>query len=291
MLDSFLKVAVRGQMKKQASVRLGELMRKLPWDERVKIASGKSELNKVAYLDSCTPSGGHESWLDRFKGTPLFDQAIAIEQKDLEQRMADRERRQEQDEAFKVQDASRDELMIQRKLLDLELAKLEAGQPAHDEGSPVEEAAEHIEEAPAVVPAVAAPAVEKEPKTQVDVKTAALTSAREKIASARYNDLTEMERAAIGAELCKAAGIGGAMLQGAKGIGNFLGNTAGNLKAVHGMGGMAGVRNVLPHMLKGGIQRAAQFAMENPAAAGGLAGTALGGAALAGHALANRNNG
>ncbi len=182
MLDSFLKVAYAKSEEAAAQERLVEKMTHLPEDFLHKLASGEEKL-AFGFHDDC--------WIEKFKGTPLFDQALELEKQDLQERMSDNSHHTSTSSA-------RDELGIQRKMLDLELLEAEGGgggeEPApEEEGLPPEAAAEEAppeeeppaeeappeeappEEAPpeaAAAPAPpAAPAPEK-PAPKVDVKVA-----------------------------------------------------------------------------------------------------------------------
>ena len=106
MIDSFLEVAFGRSKEAEARARVVKAMEQLPVELLHKIASGQE---KLAY-PSC-----ESTWLDRFKGTPLFDQALAIEQKALEFEMARKEKRQVQDVQWREEDAQRDELCIHKK--------------------------------------------------------------------------------------------------------------------------------------------------------------------------------
>ena len=175
MLDLFLEALHEKNKQAEADTRQVDLMRRLPDEELLKIASGEESLlgKEAMYF-------GDEKWLDRFKGTPLFQEALEIEKQELEHKMQNKQQRQERDEAYKAEDTQRDELCIQRKLLDLKLAELEEGggeevapegDPAAEVGAPEEPVAEAApeqvpDEASAQAPEApvpAAPAVE-EPK-------------------------------------------------------------------------------------------------------------------------------
>jgi hypothetical protein len=114
MIDTFLEVAYGQTKEAEAKERVVEAMKKLPIEELHKIASGES---KLAYFD-------HDgSFLQKFKGTPLFDQAVQLEQADLQIKMEQAQERQQQDQGWRQRDAQRDELCVEKKMLELELAK------------------------------------------------------------------------------------------------------------------------------------------------------------------------
>lgn len=144
MLDNFLKVAFATQTREAEQASLVEKMRLLPDEYLLKIATGEE---KLAYgMAECGPAG-NGSWLDKFKGTPMFEQAIELEKQDLQEQMAEQARWREEDASRSQRNAARDELSIQRKLLELQLASAEAGgseaQPFAGEETPEEEALEH----------------------------------------------------------------------------------------------------------------------------------------------------
>lgn len=195
MLDKFLDVAYQHHKKAEAQQDLVNLLRKLPDSELHKIASGKIKLG-------CSP-GGYDSstqWLDRFKDTPLFEQAIELEKQELEVRMLNDQRRQEEQASWRETDAKRDQLSIQRKLLELQLAELEEGggeevdeevgeeELAADQGLGEEQAAATVEATPAegAEPnqAVPVPAMGPEVKTaQLDAVDYELMKQRMKLAA------------------------------------------------------------------------------------------------------------
>lgn len=150
MLDEYLKVAYAQQLKKDGQAELEGLLSKLPPEELRKLADGTPiaqayvHLEKKAFLgDAPKAAGCDDSFLDRFKGTPLFDQALALEneevQADMLQQQRDEERRQEGD-VWQM----RDKIRLKKRLLEIELAKQEAGgaaaavpgEPAQGAGAP-----------------------------------------------------------------------------------------------------------------------------------------------------------
>ena len=147
MLDSFLKVAYVADQRAQHRQKLASVLAQLPDNVLMDLAAGKE---KLAYHDD-------GEWLEKFKGTPLFQQAFALEQKDLELKMQDDERRRERRAIMDQLDAGdtyeeRDALCLQRKVLDLELAKVQEG--IDDSAEPPAGAAL---EAPPEVPGAAVP--------------------------------------------------------------------------------------------------------------------------------------
>lgn len=117
MLDAFLEVACGHTKEAEARAHTTELMKQLPDEVLYDIATGKE---KLAYI-----SDHDHSFLQKFKGTPLFDQAVQLEQAELELKMEQAQERQQEDQTWRQRDAQRDALCIQKKMLELELAKLE----------------------------------------------------------------------------------------------------------------------------------------------------------------------
>lgn len=131
MLDAFLEVACGRTKQAEAEARNLRLLEQLPTPVLHKIASGNLALDKV---------GGEGCWLDKFRGTPLLDQAIALEREELEVQMDENRRRQAQREVteqfgdWDTSAAQRDEIAIRRKLLELELAGADMSDMGGQEG-------------------------------------------------------------------------------------------------------------------------------------------------------------
>jgi len=135
MLDRFVEVLVEREKKAQVTDEITEMLKKLPVDEISKVACGD------------VPSG--KTWLTKYEGTPLYDQAVALEEsklqleaKSIERRMQrSQERAQERMQEAAEPDTydQKDMIRLKQRLLDLDLSKqnLTGGAPA-----PVEEAEE-----------------------------------------------------------------------------------------------------------------------------------------------------
>ena len=165
MLDHFLEVAYEKTSEARAKQDLTDTMAQLPEEELRKIASGGlSEIGKEAFY------GSDCGWLDKFKGTALFDKALELEQAELEQEVQQTQQRAENSERYRVEDAARDQLRVQRKMLELELARAESGGGA-PEGPGDAEPGPAPAPAPAAAPP-AAPAPAPGPKTEVKVSAA-----------------------------------------------------------------------------------------------------------------------
>lgn len=132
MLDSFLDVAYQHEAREQTERDAVALLKQLPAEDLLKIASGA----KVAWLEPCGP-GGSGSFLDKFKGTPLFDEALALEQEELQAEMTNLERRKEQRSTQQLEQGiwdMQDQLRIKKRLLELRLAQQDAGMGAQAGG-------------------------------------------------------------------------------------------------------------------------------------------------------------
>lgn len=208
MLDAFLETVAAHSKVADARASLDHTLARLPDELLHKIASG-SVMPKEAF-------GGEDGicWLDKFKGTPLFDEAIAIEKEDLAIQMDETNRRRQETElrqtlpTWDETDLKRQELSIKRKLLELELAGAGAG-PVEAGGQEGEDiAAETPPALPEAAAAEAAPppppkpstekvtkeTTEKPPAEKVDIKTAGLAM-RFSLAAARVKEAQPATRA------------------------------------------------------------------------------------------------
>jgi hypothetical protein len=142
MLDAFLEVACGREKMAAQKTRNMELLGKLPTETLQKIA--------------CGGLGGYggEGWLEKFQGSPLLGQAIAIEKEELAIQMEESQRRAREREvresmgSWEDTAAKRDELAVKRRLLELELV----GGPSAVSPAPA------VEEDPGLEPELAAPA-------------------------------------------------------------------------------------------------------------------------------------
>lgn len=123
MLDAFLETVAGRTKKAEAQQHLEGLLAKLPTEVLHKIASG--QILKAAYGPS---DNDGICWLDKFRDTPQFEAALAIEKEELDLQMQEADRRQKE-QALRASlptwdetDMQRDQLRIKRKLLELEMA-------------------------------------------------------------------------------------------------------------------------------------------------------------------------
>jgi hypothetical protein len=129
MLDKYLEIAHREQEKTASRDRYVELMMKLPVEELLEIR--RTGEIKLAYSEPmCAEDGTPRTWLDNFKDTPLFPQAIALEEEELKMQAADGQQDVVRDQERSMHNQERDSIRLQKKLLELELAKHKAGETA-----------------------------------------------------------------------------------------------------------------------------------------------------------------
>ncbi len=117
MLDRFLKVALSHSAKEQHELELVELMKKLPNEQLYKLATGEMKL-----------SGEGLDWIDKFKGTPLFEQAVQLEQESIQNEVAQKQTNAQNQAGWDA----RDQVEMKKRLLSLQLAQTEQqamGQP------------------------------------------------------------------------------------------------------------------------------------------------------------------
>lgn len=154
------------EREKTASALHGALMQ-LPKEELLAISLGQSPLNKLAYSDG---PDGECSWLDQFQGSPLYDQALQLEQKCLELDMQQVQGRAERESVMDQTNQEKDIIRVQKRQLELQLAQSKhqgggegampgtpdgvpppvaetAAPPAAGEGVPVKQAADLTEAA------------------------------------------------------------------------------------------------------------------------------------------------
>ncbi len=162
MLDAWLKVAYEVETRRSAEFEMAGLMEQIPTLELRKLAAGTpaAELythmeKKGSSLDSapCSSDGDEKTWLSKFQGTSLFEQAVALETEMLEAEAAGIAQRMEEDShprPYQVQD----QIRLKKRLLELELAKQTAGsatapppgEPAQGAGAPGDVPAEGVQD-------------------------------------------------------------------------------------------------------------------------------------------------
>lgn len=180
MLDKFLEVSYGKTKEAEDKSHLVELMKQLPNEELMKIASGETKLSHYGSI-----GGGGQEWIQEFRGTPFFEQALALEQEDLQMQMQENQRRQQNREVWDATDAQRDTVCLKKRLMVLQLAQWQEQQGTPTPGQA--EAAEHGM-AQAAIP-VAAPPPAAAPQMEAAAKTAAelTTEGREKIKEKNFS--------------------------------------------------------------------------------------------------------
>lgn len=220
MLDSFLEVTYEREKKAQANNHLVETMKNLPDEMLQKIASGEM---KLAYHDD-------EDWLEKFKGTQLLGKAIELEKQELQIEMDQKAARRERDDKSDTNRTASDQICIEKKMLDLELASSEAGAsgPAAPVATPAPTPA-----APA--PAPAAPPVPVEAKTASVQKEAISLKELEQKTVTKYQEAGKKWGRKRGA---RTGATGGSMIGG---IGGTLAGLAAGGKGGRGIGALKGL--------------------------------------------------
>lgn len=120
MLDHFLEVTYRADSEAKEKRAFIESLKKLPMEDLAKLASGETTLDKLAH-DMC--GEGHQ-WLDHYKDTPLFEQALALEQAELQNQMA-QQQNDLQHEGTKFYREG-DKIRLQKRMLNLQLVQSQA---------------------------------------------------------------------------------------------------------------------------------------------------------------------
>lgn len=147
MLDAFLRVALKQEQTKTASRQLTDKLKEFPLDELIALANG-DPTSKLAYCgETCGPEGP-QSWLDKYKGSALFDKAVQLEKQLLEADASADAKRDEERAADREVDAQRDALRMQKRMLDLDLALEQEGSSGDPEAKE-EQGAQLIEQAQA----------------------------------------------------------------------------------------------------------------------------------------------
>jgi hypothetical protein len=123
MLDVFLQAGYVKEKRAAASLEMSRLMMKLPQEELLKIASGEAE---------CAPKegSGGEEWLEKFRGSPLLDQAFQLAQEEIALDMQDlqeRQQRKEEDVTRGDHWMAKDQIGLRKRLLELQLVHGEVG--------------------------------------------------------------------------------------------------------------------------------------------------------------------
>jgi hypothetical protein len=271
MLDAFLSVAYEHETKKEAQAQMVRDFMQLPKEELYKIASGQVKL------------ADDDEWLEKFKGTPLFEQALGLEeaciQADIEdQQQRERERVERQQRRAEADGMTawekKDAIRLKKRLLDLELLRAENSGAGGGEEEAEEEAEEFEEEEPPT---------KKETPSKAPAQAEAEEEAEEEeepkeAAAPLWMKLASQQ------PLQKEA-FGTALLGAAQGAGKLLSRTAATTGKALQRGNLQRAGQALGAGARTGVRQAGQWAAQNPnaalaAGAGGLGAAALGGGML-----------
>lgn len=127
MFEQWLTVAYKHDQEKTASRQFLNRLHALPIEELRKAAAG-DPTSKLAYVDG--PSDERDSWIGKYKGSPLFQKAVELEKALLQIDMEENQRRAEENAEPKASSDSyerKDAIKLQQRMLDLDLAMEGAG--------------------------------------------------------------------------------------------------------------------------------------------------------------------
>lgn len=279
MLDSFLKVAYEEQRRETFTGELHELLMQLPIDEIGKLAAGVSI--KEAYGD-CMPEE-RQSFLDHFKGSPLMEQAIALEQEEIQADMLDMQKREarrvEQQSEDNVWDL-KDKIRLQRRLLELQLAKEQSGigappaealaQGAQGAGAPGDTPAEGVQDNSQGLGGKTASVATLEKEKFAFADSLGRGLARTEAQQLEFQKIAEKAGALMAKEALNLAGLSGALGKLGPMAGKALGFAAKHPTAVGAGIGAAGgaIAGGPEHRLSGALGGAALGAGVGNAAGG-----------------------
>lgn len=113
MFDAFTKLAYR--VGTQHRDPLADAFTSLP----------RGTLKKLAFGQIDCGGDGYKSWLERFEGTPMYEQALELLNEELQQEASELEQRQQSQQLY----SASDQIRLRKKLLELELARHSMGTP------------------------------------------------------------------------------------------------------------------------------------------------------------------
>lgn len=124
--ETFLKTASHNDKKAADERVLVEAMKGLPPDVLFKIANGEMKLGSMVDCGPSKTGGPHNlEWLEEFKDTPFFEQALQLEQQAINIEMM-RQQSQSQHDAERKEEPNfydmEDRIRLQKRLLGLQLA-------------------------------------------------------------------------------------------------------------------------------------------------------------------------
>ena len=112
MLDKFLEVSYEHETHNSLRNEMARHLKKLPFDELAKIASGEV---KLADSDSA-------DWLEKFRDTPFYDQALALEEEYLKADISDQQMQQQNRSVYDAKDAIR----LKKRMLEMQFLQAQA---------------------------------------------------------------------------------------------------------------------------------------------------------------------
>ncbi len=245
MLDAFLQVAYEHQTRHTEGVKLAKVLMELPLEDLQKLVTGEAKLA----FPAC-PSDGECSWIDKFKNTPLFDQALELEKAELEADVA-RTEAQAAQPSWEEMNKTQDQIRVQKKMLELDLLGQIHGEPAPagptqpmsivsagmepPAPAPAEEATSEVAAAPPTASVPETPASPAEKAASVRMKKAALDL---KALGGQALQIAKKNPKAVGVVAGAAVGAGGGAIAG--GPGNRLGGALGGAAVGAGVGAAGG---------------------------------------------------
>lgn len=294
MLDTFLEVVCSKTKEAEARDRQVELLRKLPDALLHKIASGEE---KLSYMEGIEGGG---QWIDRFKGTALFAKAIELCKSELQLDIqAAEEDANRPPPTMNETWRERDNIRIQKKMLDLELLEHEQGAelPEAAAEEPVDAGlAEEADPAAAQPPMGAAPVVPEGADAEADEPPPAKKPPMPPKKPMSGEDLAKaamaMRMKLAHAQLVKEAlpnplpALAGA----AKGIGNFASTAGKSVATAYKGGGLAAAGQAAGNAGRSGLMRAGNYARQNPGMAMGMAAAGGVGAGYLGSKMAGKRS-
>jgi hypothetical protein len=130
MLNEFMKVAYEHTTREAREQETLHLLKQLPKEELFKIATGEIKVADLCNGPDVPKMAGEDEWLEKFKGTPLFDQAVGLLQEELQVDMQELTERQTEraEQAQKTHGYDlKDQIRVKKRLLELQLAQQELG--------------------------------------------------------------------------------------------------------------------------------------------------------------------
>lgn len=128
IIDAFLQVMYTNALEREAVARAQALMAQVPEQDLLKVAGLVPEPCRIS-----KNAADDDSWISKYEGTPLHEQALQLEQASL----GVRQQRLEHDALMEQERDSRpnfwrqeDAIRLKKDLLDLELSRLKSGVPA-----------------------------------------------------------------------------------------------------------------------------------------------------------------